>query len=436
MSGLLTACSDPPPTVTPAGLDGFLHLDESPEPQQVVTLSSKLLASATAVVMTDDLSDERALRTARNLRLPLLPDDEAGRAEAERLGADTIKPEAEGTPAEAATRKTSALVTFTSPPSPAIDHLVKVSAAEATTVTGDPRSDADAVATLQSSRNLIAVGGKRYPFEAVHTDARVAGDRFLLLPGQHFVAMYGHPSGPSLGVLGEQGPQACIKRVQQLVKKYEAVAPDVDFQPSFEIITTVATADPGPRKDYSARTPIAELEPLVDAAEKAGIKVILDLQPGRDSMLKQAKFYEPLLRRPHVGLALDPEWKLGPQGKPLQRIGHVTAKQVNEVSDWLATLVRKEVLPQKMFVLHQFQTQMIRDRKKVRIDHPELATVIHVDGQGPTAAKHDTWNMIRKGAPKGVFWGWKNFIDEDEPMLTPRQTWAQVRELPDLITYQ
>ena len=39
--------------------------------------------------------------------------------------------------------------------------------------------------------------------------------------------------------------------------------------------------------------------------------VVLDLQPGRTDFLTQAKRYEPLLALPHVGLALDPEWRLG-----------------------------------------------------------------------------------------------------------------------------
>ena len=73
---------------------------------------------------------------------------------------------------------------------------------------------------------------------------------------------------------------------------------------------------------------------------------------------------------------------------------------------------------------------------KVRTAHPALATVIHVDGQGPTAAKHSTWNHIRKNAPANVEWGWKNFIDEDVPMLNTTETWKQVKPRPGLITYQ
>jgi hypothetical protein len=35
-----------------------------------------------------------------------------------------------------------------------------------------------------------------------------------------------------------------------------------------------------------------------------------------------------------------------------------------------------------------------------------------------------------------VSWGWKNFVDEDVPMLTPEQTIEQVQPTPQLITYQ
>jgi hypothetical protein len=33
-------------------------------------------------------------------------------------------------------------------------------------------------------------------------------------------------------------------------------------------------------------------------------------------------------------------------------------------------------------------------------------------------------------------WGWKNFYDEDLPVLTPEQTMRDVSPQPDLVTYQ
>ena len=69
---------------------------------------------------------------------------------------------------------------------------------------------------------------------------------------------------------------------------------------------------------------------------------MIDLQPGRGSFLEQAKKYQELLELPNVGLALDPEWKLGPNEKPLSRVGNTTAAEVNETTDWLAGLTREK----------------------------------------------------------------------------------------------
>ena len=50
----------------------------------------------------------------------------------------------------------------------------------------------------------------------------------------------------------------------------------------------------------------------VEAAAEHGVYVVLDLQPGRQDFLSQAQQYQELLELPNVGLALDPEWRLGP----------------------------------------------------------------------------------------------------------------------------
>ena len=62
--------------------------------------------------------------------------------------------------------------------------------------------------------------------------------------------------------------------------------------------------------------------------------------------------------------------------------------------------------------------------------------MIHVDGQGAYGAKQGTWHHLRREGPQGVFWGWKNFLDEDPHMLTPEQTWKKVKPHPELISYQ
>jgi len=202
-----------------------------------------------------------------------------------------------------------------------------------------------------------------------------------------------------------------------------------------EVIATVAAGDAGPDGDYSTELPASTLEPYVDAATDAGMPVILDLQPGRSDFLSQAKRYEALLAKPNVWLALDPEWRLTADQVPLEQIGSVSASEVNEVSSWLADLVRSKGLPPKAFVLHQFRLSMIQDRSSLE-SHPELDVLIHVDGQGSQPDKQATWKALHQDAPEGVHWGWKNFFDEDTPMLSPEQTMADVQPTPSLVTYQ
>lgn len=436
---ILAACgtsmsTSPAPELVVETTPGFIHIDAAEPDEQLLELARNLVKSSNTVIVAADPNNPDTLERAKETRHPILPETESARELLSKWDADDSSKKSKTL--TIAHVESPALVVFGQDPSAAEKHLLDLVGADSIVSTADPRVDAELAEAINEHKRVVIVGNSRYEAEVVFHQAKVVGDQYLLLDNQHFAAMYGHPAGPALGVLGEQSPKKTVERVKQLVNKYEKSAPGVRFQPSFEIIATIATAGPGKYKDYSGRTPISELRPLVDIAKEEGITVILDLQPGRASMLEQAKYYEELLLEPHVGLALDPEWKLAKDGKHLVRIGHVTAKQVNEVSEWLATLTRENVLPQKMFVLHQFQTQMIRDRKKVNTGHPELATVIHVDGQGPTGAKMSTWNHIRKNPPPNVAWGWKNFVDEDVPMLTTTETWQQVKPHPALITYQ
>lgn len=253
-------------------------------------------------------------------------------------------------------------------------------------------------------------------------------------PGRHMIALYGHPWGGSLGMLGEQSPEESVARLQDLVAEYEAVADD-PVQGCFEIITTVASSSAGADGDYSNETPIEDLLPLIEAAEANDIHVVLDLQPGYTDFLTQAKLYEELLRRPTVSLALDPEWRLEPPQRHMTVIGQVQIEEVNEVAAWLADLVAEHGLPPKLLILHQFQLRMIVNRDQLDTSRPEIQFLMHADGHGTHAQKLETWNALRQGLPKYVRLGWKNFEDEDSPMMTPAETMA-IEPRPDFVSYQ
>jgi hypothetical protein len=255
-----------------------------------------------------------------------------------------------------------------------------------------------------------------------------------LIPGYRFVALYGSPDMPALGSLGEQPLPDTIARVQGLAAQYQSVTSDHVY-PTLEIIATIASAQPTDNGDYSQELAIAKLQPWIDAARQAGVYVVLDLQPGRSDFLSQAKQYELLLLQPNVGLALDPEWRLGPDQVHLQQIGSVGVDEVNSVINWLVPLMQAHHLPQKMFLLHQFELAMIQGREQLDTSHTELAYIIQMDGNGSQQAKQDSWHTIMQGAPTNVNFGWKNSYREDPVMLDPAGTMA-ITPQPWYVSYQ
>ncbi len=279
----------------------------------------------------------------------------------------------------------------------------------------------------QQSAQLPSEPPKPKPYEFP------AGGR-TLLPTYRLVALYGNPDSKGLGVFGEQTSEESVARIRELAAQYQVFSSEPIY-PAFEIITTVASASAGDDGNYSRKTSMDKLKPIVDLAKAQNVYVLLDLQPGLTDFLTQAKIYEELLREPHVGLAIDPEWRLKPGQKHLKQIGTVTAAEINTTATWLADLVKANELPQKMLLLHQFKLSMITERETLDTSRPELAWTIQMDGLGNQNVKQDTWRNILANAPAGISFGWKNFIDEDQPMLSPEQT-MQIEPKPVFISYQ
>ena len=308
---------------------------------------------------------------------------------------------------------------------------------------GDPRADPAAIAALSAARprRVLAIGAGFGPASRLasrvavaQTGVQLPGGGQILFPGRLLVALYGHPDAPALGALGQQDLPASIARARKVAAAYRALS-RVPVVPALEIIATVAGARPGPDGDYSYRSSVASLRPWVRRAAAAGMYVILDLQPGRASLLAQAKEYQSLLKLPDVGLALDSEWKLAPGQLPLQQIGSVSISEVNSVASWLAGLTARYRLPQKLLVLHQFRLSMIRGERELDTRHGDLAILIHMDGQGTPGDKLQTWQAVTAAAPAGVFFGWKDFYVKDHPMMSPRQTMARTPQL-SMVSYQ
>lgn len=259
-------------------------------------------------------------------------------------------------------------------------------------------------------------------------------DNILLPPDSIMIALYGSPDTPVLGSLGEQSATEALSRVKQLADQYASISTK-PIIPTFEIITTIAAGEPTDNGDYSREISIDRIKPWVEIAKQNNVYVLLDLQPGHTDFTTQAKMYEELLSEPNVGLALDPEWRLKPGQRHMKQIGSVTAAEINDTAAWLTQLCKTKNLPKKVLLLHQFKLSMIENRETLNTSAPELEWIIQMDGLGAQNIKQDTWKNVQNNAPQRINFGWKNFIDEDKPMLTPDQT-MQITPTPAYVSYQ
>lgn len=439
----------------------------SPATSDAVLASRQLFSRSSAVVLLPASASEStstsAAAIARQRHIPMFSFDDGSsdaiRAELTRLGASQAV-RVDGT--DGASRFGLGSVSESSAPQgdsmvggavPVVlvatkspDALATAQAAGAkafVATTGDPRENAGAIDALKTDPNAHVIGiggafGTDLLLSTRVTAARIApdlpGGGYTVFPGRRMVALYGSPGAPALGPLGRQGLQATIDRAKKLAAQYTPVSKEKVI-PAFEIIVTVASASPGPSNKYTTMIEPADIAPWVEAAGKAGVYVTLDLQPGRMDFLTQAKEYTALLKLPHVGLALDSEWRLKPNQVHLTQIGSVGAAEVNRTADWLAQLVRDNALPQKVLILHQFDMDMLANRKAINTNHPELATVIHADGHGTPPVKMSTWRNLTTDLPPNVWMGWKNFFTEDHPTFTPAQT-MRVEPSPWFVSYQ
>ena len=243
----------------------------------------------------------------------------------------------------------------------------------------------------------------------------------MLFPGRRLVALYGHPGARSLGVLGEQGVAAAIRRAERVARPYRALS-TVPVVPSFEMIATVAQRSAGSDGDYSAESSVQSLRPWVEAAGRHGMLVAARpaARPGRPAgpggPLRRAA--PAAVRRSRRGPGV--EAAAGTSGRCSQ-IGSIDAAEINRTSAWLAALVRADGLPQKLFVVHQFRLSMIGHEERLRTDHPELALLVHMDGQGGAAQKLATWRSVRARPAGRVAPGLEELLRRGPPDVLARE---------------
>jgi hypothetical protein len=255
-----------------------------------------------------------------------------------------------------------------------------------------------------------------------------------ILPRYRVVGFYGAPQDDELGELGIGKPADVAKKLEQLAGRYGRVRRDRrPMLPAFELISTVASGAPGPGGRYSYRQPRRVIDRYLEAARAAKAILILDIQPGHVDFMRDVRALRPYLEQPDVSLALDPEWHV-PDGQiPGKVIGSVDAAVVNEVSAYMAAIVRERKLPQKLLVVHQFTENMIRNKEQLT-ETAGVALTLNVDGFGDQPNKISKYHEFMRGERR-FHGGFKLFYREDTNLMTPRQV-LRLRPPPDLVVYE
>ena len=250
-----------------------------------------------------------------------------------------------------------------------------------------------------------------------------------IIPGRHVVALYGAPQDAELGALGIGSPDTAARRLQRQARAYRAR--DTKELPAMELIAVVANRAAGADGRYRTRLDDAVIARYLRAARKIGGILVLDIQPGRSDFLTEAKALRRWLAEPDVSLALDPEWRMEQGQIPGQAIGSVSAQEVNSVSRWLSAQMRRERLPQKLLVVHQFTRNMVRGRDSLERP-PGVMPVLNVDGFGDRAQKEAKYRELsQRRLPNGF----KLFYQEDRGLMSPRAVEA-LRPRPQFVVYE
>ncbi|MGW2331351.1 hypothetical protein ACWC5C_37115 [Streptomyces sp. NPDC001700] len=248
------------------------------------------------------------------------------------------------------------------------------------------------------------------------------------------VGYCGLPGAAALGRLGTGDLNQRVKEIEKTARDYAA---DREPLPVLELLATITNSSAGPDGTYRTRVPDDTIQRFHDAARRHEAMLLLNIQPGRASMLDEVKALRDWLVKPDVGIALDPEWDMGPGEVPGDTYGSTSGKELTDVARYLSGIVEEHDLPEKPLVFHQVAVSVVPDQSALR-PQPGVVVIKSADGIGSPGMKRDTWRQLVKDQPEGVRTGFKLFYEEDAEvsrLMTPKEVLA-LRPRPDYVMFE
>jgi hypothetical protein len=184
--------------------------------------------------------------------------------------------------------------------------------------------------------------------------------------------------------------------------------------------------------------PFSQIDKVLDMAKEINALVFLDIQVGFSTVQTELPLLEKYLRMPNVHFGIDPEFSMKEGSVPGKRIGTFDAEDINYVTGYLSSLVKKYNLPPKIFVIHRFTKRMVTNYKDIKLRN-EIQVVMDMDGWGGPDLKKGTYQYFIAQEPV-QFTGFKLFYKNDiknapHRMLTPKEV-LNLKPSPIYIQYQ
>ena len=255
-----------------------------------------------------------------------------------------------------------------------------------------------------------------------------------MLLNKDILAYYGHPGSRNMGILGRHSIEELDKMLTELASEYEKVSGGRKIQKAFYLI--YGTVWPRGQIGYINHDILMQ---YIEYGMKNDVLIFIDHQIGRYDPIDSLKKMLPYLHYPNVHLALDPEWRTA---RPMVEIGHLTAEEVIIAQQVMEDYLIEHNLPgERMFVIHQFNHVMIKNRAAVRSDFHRVRLIHCADGFGSPALKRNTYayNALASNMPIKAFKLFYNLgipgAGYDDPLMMPKDVY-NLNPRPYIIMYQ
>jgi hypothetical protein len=250
--------------------------------------------------------------------------------------------------------------------------------------------------------------------------------------------LVGYAGVTGASTLGRLGTGPLDQRVAEIERRAKPYAAGREILPVVEVIATVVQGSPGRDGKYRVRLSDTQIAKYHKAARKHRAVMLLNLQPGRSEFITEAKAFQKWLKEPDVGVALDPEWAMDRGQRPGTVYGHTTGAELDEVSRYLAGLVKQYNLPEKVMVYHQVARSVVPKESGLKT-HAGVVVIKSVDGLGHRGPKKSTYRVVNKSTPAFVHAGFKLFFTEDRRhggrLMNPQEVLA-LKPRPEYVMYE